>query len=71
MKNKWNLFWEDYLNLYGDSCRFLRKHWVGTLLYAFVCVTVFIFITADTIDRIVDWFDDLIQKVKSKFKKTE
>lgn len=71
MKNEWNLFWKDYCDLYGESCRFFRKHWLGTLLYIFVCATAFIISMTDIIDRIVEWFDSLIQKAKSKFKKTE
>lgn len=71
MKNKWNLFWKDYSDLYCESCRFYKKHWLGTLIYMFVCAMVFIISMTDVVDRIVCWFDSLIQKVKSKFKKTE
>lgn len=71
MKNKWNLFWEDYVDLWHSSCHFCRKHWLGMIIYFAVCVVMFVLSLTDVIDRICDWFDGLIEKAKSKFRKTK
>lgn len=71
MKNKWNLFWEDYVDLWRSSCHFCRKHWLGMIIYFAVCVGMFILSLTDAIGRVCDWFDSMFRKVKAKIKKTK
>ena len=73
MKNKWNLFWKDYGAEAKSNIRFIRKHWIGTLMYCAImalymigcCTGVF----ADFYLLVVDKVSDLKEKVTSVFKK--
>ena len=39
MKKKFKMFLEDYCDLYAISLRFLRKHWIGAIIYTVVLLT--------------------------------
>ena len=43
----------------------------GMIIYFAVCVVMFVLSLTDAIDGICDWFGGLIEKAKSKFRKTE
>ena len=73
MKNKWNLFWKDYGAEAKSGIRFVRKHWIGTLMY---CAIVALYIIGCYTDVFADfylWAVDkasvLKEKVTSFFKK--
>lgn len=71
MKNKWNLLCEDYCKLFDETCWFYRRHWLAIVIYMIICVMLMLVSATDVITEIIDWFDNGIQKVKAKFKKTK
>ena len=60
MKKKFKMFWEDYCDLYAISLRFLRKHWIGAIIYTVVLFTAYMILICYSVfgdlDIIVDWF---------------
>lgn len=73
MKNKWNLFWKDYGAELKSNIRFLRKHWLGTLVYcaimALYMIGCYTGVFANFYLLIVDKVSDLKEKATSVFKK--
>lgn len=73
MKKKFGLFWKDYCDLYMVSLGFLRKHWIGAIIYAVVLFTVYMiwacYSICGSLDVIVYWFEDTFGAVKRFFKR--
>ena len=73
MKKKFKMFWKDYCDLYAISLRFLRKHWIGTIIYTVVLSTAYMIWICDSVfgdlDIIVDWFKDTFGAIKRFFKR--
>ena len=73
MKKKFKMFWKDYCDLYAISLRFLRKHWIGTIIYTVVLSTVYMIWICDLVfgdlDIIVDWFKNTFGAIKRFFKR--
>lgn len=68
MKNSWNLFWKDYGTLFGDSCRFCRKHWFGCLLYVIIMIAYAVAYVSDAFGGIYDWIYDTVQNLTDTVK---
>lgn len=72
MKKKFELFCKDYCDLYAIGLRFLKKHWIGTIVYTvilFTACTVWIcYSVFGSLDVIVDWFKGTFGTVKQFFK---
>jgi hypothetical protein len=72
MKKKFGLFWKDYCNLYMASLGFLKKHWIGTIIYTVILFTVYVawiyYSMFGNLDVIVDWFKGTFGAVKRFFK---
>ena len=72
MKKKFKMFWEDYCDLYAISLRFLRKHWIGAIIYTVVLSTAYMIWICDSVfgdlDIIVDWFKNTFGSIKRFFK---
>lgn len=72
MKKKFKMFWEDYCDLSAISLRFLRKHWIGAIIYTVVLFTAEMIWTCYSVcgdlDIIVDWFKDTFGAIKRFFK---
>lgn len=68
MKNKWNLFWKDYVDLATDSIRFCRKHWFGCLLCLAISALYIIGCAAGWFEDLYCWIDDKISFLKNKVK---
>jgi len=68
MKNKWNLFWKDYVDLVTDSIRFCRKHWFGCLLCLAISALYIIGCVAGWFEDLYCWIDDKISFLKNKVK---
>ena len=73
MKKKFKMFWKDYCDLYAISLGFLKKHWIGTIIYVvilftaeviWICYSVF-----GGLDVIVDWFKNTFGAIKRFFKR--
>ena len=73
MKKKFGLFWKDYCDLYMVNLHFLRKHWIGTIIYAVILFTVYMiwacYSICGSLDVIVYWFEDTFGAVKRFFKR--
>ena len=73
MKKKFKMFWKDYCDLYAISLRFLRKHWIGTIIYTVVLSMAYMIWICDSVfgdlDIIVDWFKDTFGAIKRFFKR--
>lgn len=73
MKKKFKMFWKDYCDLYAISLRFLRKHWIGAIIYTVVLSTAYMIWICDSVfgdlDIIVDWFKNTFGAIKRFFKR--
>lgn len=73
MKKKFKMFCEDYCDLYANSLRFLRKHWIGAIIYTVVLFTVetiwICYSVCGDLDIIVDWFKNTFGAIKRFFKR--
>lgn len=73
MKKKFKMFCEDYCDLYAISLRFLRKHWIGAIIYTVVLFTACMIWTCYSVcgdlDIIVDWFKNTFGAIKRFFKR--
>ena len=73
MKKKFKMFLEDYCDLYAISLRFLRKHWIGAIIYTVVLSTAYMIWICDSVfgdlDIIVDWFKNTFGAIKRFFKR--
>ena len=73
MKKKFKMLWEDYCDLYSISLRFLRKHWIGAIIYTVVLFTAYMiwicYSVFGDLDIIVDWFKDTFGAIKRFFKR--
>ena len=72
MKKKFKMYWEDYCDLYAISLRFLRKHWIGAIIYTVVLFTAYMiwicYSVFGDLDIIVDWFKNTFGAIKRFFK---
>ena len=73
MKKKFKMFLEDYCDLYAISLRFLRKHWIGAIIYTVVLFTAYMiwicYSVFGDLDIIVDWFNNTFGAIKRFFKR--
>ena len=73
MKKKFKMFWEDYCDMYAISLRFLRKHWIWTIIYTVVLFTAYMiwlcYYVVGDLDIIVDWFKNTFGAIKRFFKR--
>lgn len=73
MKKKFKLFWKDYCDLYTVNMRFLKRHWIGTIVYTVILFTVYMiwicYSVCGSLDVIVDWFKDTFGAIKRFFKR--
>lgn len=73
MKKKFEMFWKDYCDLYAISLGFLKKHWIGTIIYVVILFTVYMiwvcYSVFGSLDVIVDWFKDTFGAIKRFFKR--
>lgn len=73
MKKKFKMFLEDYCDLYAISLRFLRKHWIGAIIYAVILFTAYMiwicYVVYGDLDIIVDWFKNTFGAIKRFFKR--
>lgn len=73
MKKKFELFWKDYCDLYTVSLGFLKRHWIGTIIYTVILFTVYMiwicYSVCGSLDVIVDWFKDTFGAIKRFFKR--
>ena len=73
MKKKFEMFWKDYCDLYAISLGFLRKHWIGAIIYAVILFTAYMiwicYSVCGSLDVIVDWFKDTFGAIKRFFKR--
>ena len=73
MKKKFKMFLEDYCDLYAISLRFLRKHWIGAIIYTVVLFTAYMiwicYSVFGDLDIIVDWFKNTFRAIKRFFKR--
>ena len=73
MKKKFKMFLEDYCDLYAISLRFLRKHWIGAIIYTVVLFTAYMiwicYSVFGDLDIIVDWFKNTFGAIKRFFKR--
>lgn len=73
MKKKFELFWKDYCDLYTVSLGFLKRHWIGSIIYTVILFTVYMicicYSVCGSLDVIVDWFKDTFGAVKRFFKR--
>lgn len=73
MKKKFEMFWEDYCDLYAISWGFLKKHWIGTIIYVVVLFTAYMiwicYSVFGGLDVIVDWFKNTFGAIKRFFKR--
>ena len=73
MKKKFKMFWEDYYDLYAISLRFLKKHWIGTIIYVVILFTAYViwicYYVFGGLDVIVDWFKNTFGAIKRFFKR--
>ena len=73
MKKKFKMFWEDYCDLYAINLRFLRKHWIGAIIYAVILFTATMIWSCYSVfgdlDIIVDWFKNTFGAIKRFFKR--
>ena len=73
MKKKFEMFWEDYCDLYAISWGFLKKHWIGTIIYVvilFMAYVIWIYCSIfKSLDVIVDWFKNTFGAIKRFFKR--
>lgn len=73
MKKKFKMFWEDYCDLYAISLGFLKKHWIGTIIYVVILFTAYViwicYSVFGGLDVIVDWFKNTFGAIKRFFKR--
>lgn len=73
MKKKFEMFLEDYCDLYAISWGFLKKHWIGTIIYVVVLFTAYMiwicYSVFGGLDVIVDWFKNTFGAIKRFFKR--
>lgn len=73
MKKKFEMFWEDYCDLYTISLRFLKKHWIGTIIYVVILFMAYViwicYSVCGSLDVIVDWFKNTFGAIKRFFKR--
>lgn len=73
MKKKFGLFWKDYCDLYKVSLGFLKKHWIGSIVYSVVLFMVYMvwvgYSVSESLNVIVDWFKGTFGAVKQFFKR--
>ena len=73
MKKKFKMFREDYCDMYAISLRFLRKHWIGAIIYTVVLFMAYMiwicYSVYGSLDVIVDWFKDTFGAIKRFFKR--
>nr|DAG06395.1 MAG TPA: hypothetical protein [Siphoviridae sp. cthu813] len=73
MKKKFEMFWKDYCDLYAISWGFLKKHWIGTIIYVVVLFTAYViwicYSVFGGLDVIVDWFKNTFGAIKRFFKR--
>lgn len=73
MKKKFKMFWKDYCDMYAISLRFLRKHWIGAIIYTMVLFTAEMiwtcYVVCGDLDIIVDWFKNTFGAIKRFFKR--
>lgn len=73
MKKKFKMFWEDYCDLYAISWGFLKKHWIGTIIYVVILFTAYViwicYSVFGGLDVIVDWFKNTFGAIKRLFKR--
>jgi hypothetical protein len=73
MKKKFKMFWEDYCDLYAISWGFLKKHWIGTIIYVVILFTAYViwicYSVFGGLDVIVDWFKNTFGAIKRFFKR--
>ena len=72
MKKKFKMFLEDYCDLYAISLRFMRKHWIGTIIYTVVLFKAYMiwicYSVCGDLDIIIDWFKNTFGAIKRFFK---
>ena len=72
MKKKFKMFWKDYCDLYAISLGFLKKHWIGTIIYVVILFTAYMiwicYSVFGGLDVIVDWFKNTFGAIKRFFK---
>lgn len=68
MKAKWNLFWEDYAELFAASNRFCKKHWFGTMVYMIIVIGYTIACMTDAFEDVYFWINDRLTSLKEKVK---
>lgn len=68
MKAKWNLFWEDYAELFAASNRFCKKHWFGTMVYMIITIGYIVACMTDVFEDIYFWINDRLASLKDKIK---
>lgn len=68
MKAKWNLFWEDYAELFAASNRFCKKHWFGTMVYMIIAIGYIVVCMTDVFEDIYFWINDRLASLKDKVK---
>lgn len=73
MKKKFKMFWKDYCDLYAISLGFLKKHWIGTIIYVVILFTAYMiwicYSVFGGLDVIVDWFKNTFGAIKRFFKR--
>lgn len=73
MKKKFEMFWKDYCDLWAISLGFLKKHWIGTIIYVVIFFTGYMigicYSVCGSLDVIVDWFKDTFGAIKRFFKR--
>ena len=73
MKKKIEMFWKDYCDLWAISLGFLKKHWIGTIIYVVIFFTGYMigicYSVFGSLDVIVDWFKNTFGAIKRFFKR--
>ena len=73
MKKKFKMFLEDYCDLCAIGLRFMRKHWIGAIIYTVVLFTAYMiwicYSVCGDLDIIVDWFKNTFGAIKRFFKR--
>lgn len=73
MKKKFGKFWKDYRELYAVYGRFLKKHWIGVVIWTVAWTILLLASYCDSfiyaILDIGEWFEDTFEKIKTFFKR--
>ena len=64
MKNKWKLFWKDYVAVCESSIGFCRKHWFGTLMYCAFMALYYLASFTKLFDEFYFWVFDVASDLK-------